>query len=192
LPAKYSSTWARWILIVAALVTGGSVALWPPLAFAKMGGSDFASRFSVVAFFSLLIERTVEIVMTVWRSEQASQLEDRVRRLVSAGIAANDPEMEKAQEALITFKAETLQWTIPVGFALGLLVAALGVRVLSQFVVMPENMLEDQRWWFNVGDIVFTGALLAGGADPIHKLLDLYRKLMESSASRAAGTTAKT
>jgi hypothetical protein len=37
-------------------------------------------------------------------------------------------------------------------------------------------------------DIVFSGALLAGGADPIHKLLDLYRKFVESSAAKAAGT----
>jgi len=34
---------------------------------------------------------------------------------------------------------------------------------------------------------VFTGALLAGGADPIHKLLDLYRKTVESTSDRATG-----
>ncbi len=164
------------------------MALWPPLTFKNLGGSDFASRFSTVMFFSLLIERTVEILMTIWRSEKASQLEDRVRRQVTAGVPANDPAMATAQEALISFKAETMQWTIPVGFALGLLVAALGVRVLNQFVDMPLNTPQEQRWWFNMGDIVFTGALLAGGADPIHKLLDLYRKFVEASASKAAGT----
>jgi hypothetical protein len=76
---------------------------------------------------------------------------------------------------------------MPVGFAFGLLVSGLGVRALSQFVDLTA-ITGDQVWWFRFGDIVFTGALLAGGADPIHKLLDLYRKFVESSAARAAGT----
>lgn len=69
------------------------MALWPPLKFANLGGADFASRFSVVMFFSLLIERTVEILMTIWRSEKAAKLEAGVRRLVSAGIKPDDPKM---------------------------------------------------------------------------------------------------
>ncbi len=79
---------------------------------------------------------------------------------------------------------------MPVGFALGLVVGALGVRAPSQFVAPAflDAIHATQRWWFNMMDIVFSGALLAGGADPIHKLLDLYRKFVESSAARAAGT----
>jgi hypothetical protein len=182
----------RWIPIVFALIVGGSVAMWPPLKFVNLGGADLASKLSVLLFFSLLIERTVEIMMSIWRSEGSNKLEAEFQRLVAAKILADDTKLQEAQAKLIEYKAETIQWTMPIGFALGLLVSALGVRALSQFIdptaVGMGAPFESQRWWFNLIDILFTGALLAGGADPIHKLLDLYRKFVEASASKAAAT----
>jgi hypothetical protein len=130
--------------------------------------------------------------MSIWRSQEANEREAAVRRLVSANTPPTDPNLILAQTKLIQYKAETLQWTMPVSFALGLLISAFGVRALSQFIdqaaIVAGALPEAQRWWFNMSDILFTGALLAGGADPIHKLLDLYRKFVESSAARAAGT----
>lgn len=182
----------RWIPIGLALLVGASIAMWPPLKFVNLGGADFASRFSVLVFFSLLIERTVEILMSIWRSEEAYKREAAVQRLVASNTPATDPALITAQASLIEYKAETMQWTMPIGFALGLLVSAFGVRGLSQFIDLTAAGIgvppEGQRWWFNMSDILFTGALLAGGADPIHKLLDLYRKFIESSAAKAAGT----
>lgn len=186
-------TLLRWIPILVALAVGASVAMWPPLKFVDLTGVNFASRFATLVFFSLLIERTVEILMSIWRSEEANKREAAVQRLVAAKTPSTDSALIQAQTDLIQYKAETLQWTMPVGFALGLLISAFGVRALSQFID-PASVgttgapTEAQRWWFNMSDILFTGALLAGGADPIHKLLDLYRKFVESSAAKAAGT----
>jgi hypothetical protein len=181
-------TLLRWVPILVALVVGASVAMWPPLKFSNLGGADFASKFSVLVFFSLIIERTVEILMSIWRSEEANKREAAVQRLVAAKVPSTDPALIQAETELIQYKAETLQWTMPVGFALGLLVSAFGVRALSQFLDPSSVGTDAQHWWFNMSDIVFTGALLAGGADPIHKLLDLYRKFTEASAAKAAGT----
>jgi len=182
----------RWAPIVVALIVSVSVAMWPPLKFVNLSGADFASRFSVLVFFSLLIERTVEILMSIWRSEEANKREAAVQRLIAIKTISTDPALITAQTRLINYKAETMQWTMPTGFALGLLVSAFGVRALSQFIDLTVTglgaPLEEQRWWFNMIDILFTGALLAGGADPIHKLLDLYRKFLEASAAKAAGT----
>lgn len=182
----------RWIPIVIALILGVSVATWPALRFVNLSGGDFTSRFSVLVFFSLLIERTVEILMSIWRSEEANKCEAAVQRLVAANTVATDQTFIAAQARLIEYRAETMQWTMPVAFALGLVVSAFGVRALSQFVDLTAAGVGappgGQLWWFNMIDILFTGALLAGGADPIHKLLDLYRKFVESSAAKAAGT----
>jgi len=103
----------RWLPIVLALIVGVSIAIWPPLKFVNLGGADFASRFSVLVFFSLLIERTVEILMSIWRSEEANKREATVQRLVASGIAATDQRLIDAKESLISYKAETLQWTMP-------------------------------------------------------------------------------
>jgi hypothetical protein len=148
----------------------------------------------VVVFFALLIERTVEVLMTIWRSEEAYKRESAVRRLMAANAPPTHPDLIAAQDRLTEYKAETLRWTLPLGFFLGLLVAASGLRALSQFLDLSAvgtdtGPSQTQLWWFNCGDILFTGALLAGGADPIHKLLDLYRKFIESSAAKAAGTS---
>ena len=181
----------RWIPIVVAIIVGGSLAMWPSLEFVKLGGPDFASRFAVLIFFSLLIERTVEVVMSIWRSEEANKRESEVRYLIASKTPADDETLINAQLRLIEYKAETMKWAMPLSFTLGLLVSAFGVRALSQFIDLTTETgkpLEQQLWWFNMSDIVFTGALLAGGADPIHKLLDLYRKAVESSAAKASGT----
>lgn len=184
----------RLIPIIAAVAIGAFVAMWPSLKFNYLSVAEFTSRFSVLLFFSLLIERTVEIIMSIWRSEESHKREAAVKRLISNKTAQTNPKFVAAQESMIEYRTETMQMTMPISFALGLIVAALGVRALSQFIdptVVGSGIgspLDTQRWWFNMIDIIFTGALLAGGADPIHKLLDLYRKFVESSAAKASGT----
>jgi hypothetical protein len=46
----------------------------------------------------------------------------------------------------------------------------------------------DRHWSFQVSDIVLTAAMLAEGADPIHKLIDVFPEFMEPSSARASGT----
>ncbi len=41
-------------------------------------------------------------------------------------------------------------------------------------------------WSFRVSGIVLTAALLAGGTNPIHKLMDAFRKLMDASSAKAS------
>ena len=58
------------------------------------------------------------------------------------------------------------------------ILAALGLKA-------PDT---DRHWSFQVSDIVLTAAMLAGGADPMHKLMHAFRKFMEASSARASGT----
>ncbi len=46
-----------------------------------------------------------------------------------------------------------------------------------------------RHWSFQVSDVVLTAAMLAGGIDPIHKLMDAFRKFMETSSAKASGTS---
>ena len=145
-------------------------------------------------FFALLIERTVEVVMSVWRSEDSNRLVAEVRRLKDSDVQGNpekDAALKTAEEALGRFKAATLGYTLPISWGLGMVLAAIGVRSLSLFIdpaaLSGDPSTDSHLWWFNACDIVFSGALLAGGADPIHKLLDLYRKVVEASSAKAAG-----
>ena len=178
-----------WMLIGLAVGVACLAAPWPVLRFAKLESGDFASRLAALFLFALLIERTVEVFLTIWRAEDANKKQAEVQRLLSTGKDAMDPAVKSAQDALIEYRAETLRWAFPFSFFLGLLMASLGVRLVDQFIdKMPPQPGPTQLWWFHVADIVLTAALLAGGADPIHKVMDAFRKFMEASSAKASGT----
>jgi hypothetical protein len=186
-------TSSKVIGFIALLLVGMATAKWPALQFSKLNASEFASRLGVLLVFTLLIERTVEVFLTLWRAEESGKRETKVKRLIAEGRPATDADLRKAQDELQEYKAATLRSALPLSFAMGFLLACFGVRLLSQFVVLPPAGLpgapdEGQLLWFHLSDIVFTATMLAGGADPIHKLLDVFRKFMEASAARAAGT----
>ena len=179
-----------WILVVVvALIIGGLAASWPALHFAKLERGDFVSLLATFALLALLIERTAEVILTIWRGQESNALQADVQRLLSAGKESTDPDVKAAQEALLRFRARTQRIAFPLTFTLGVLLASLGVRVIDQFIdkaqPQPGPM---QCWCFNFADVVFTAALLAGGADPIHKVLDAFRKFMEASSAKASGT----
>jgi uncharacterized protein YacL len=185
-----------WILIGAAFGVACIAASWPALRFAKVKGGEFMSHLGALLVFALLIERTVEVFLTVWRAEESYKRQAEVQRLVTAGAIATDPALIAAHDRMLEYRAETQHWAFPISFIIGLLIASFGVRVIEQFVIPPDASApngpgENQLWWFHVADIILTAALLAGGADPIHKLMDAFRKFMEASSAKASGTETK-
>jgi hypothetical protein len=194
-------------------------ARWQGYPSLQVGILDLFARLSPLVFFSLLIERSVEMLVSPWRSDgsyerlslqqQARQQLEQTDRALAQRLAGQDSSSEGTDQDLREqrraaaeqfakttserkrFQAMTLRWTFSLGWGLGMVVSAIGVRALSLFIE-PSALSGDpvrfsHLWWFNCCDIVFTGALLAGGADPIHKLLDLYRKTVESTSDRATG-----
>jgi len=163
---------------------------WSGFQFASITPADFTSRCGTLLVFALLIERTVEVVLTIWRGERANDLEATVRRLITAGSKPADNALVTAQASLREYKSNTLRLALPFSFTLGCVLACFGVRVLAQFVPDPKDLPPGsfQLHGFHTLDILFTAALLAGGADPIHKVMDTFRKFMESSSARASGT----
>jgi hypothetical protein len=92
--------------------------------------------------------------------------------------AAKMPEAERQlpekRTELLNYKATTQRYALPFGLMLGLLIAAFGIRALSQFVdAAGKESNPAELAWFQIADITFTGALLAGGSDPIHRVMNL-------------------
>ncbi|MGR9105911.1 MAG: hypothetical protein ACU843_03170 [Gammaproteobacteria bacterium] len=180
-------------LLVLPVIGVWLAAHWPAIHFAKVEASEVMSHFGAPLFFALLIERAVEVFLMTWRSEGSYEKEATVKRLIKEGKTPNDNELKKAQEELIKYKVETQQWALPCTFFLGLLIAILGVRVIEQFLEIPPpgapgSLCEWQANGLHFVDIILTAALLAGGADPIHKVMDVFRKFMEASSAKASGT----
>jgi hypothetical protein len=186
-----------WALIGAALFVAVLAAGWPALQVAKVDGGQFLSHLASLLIFALLLERGVEVFLTIWRAEEAYKREAAVQRLISGGTPATDAAVIKAQEQLIEYRTETQRWALPCTFTLGLLLASFGVRVIDPLVVWPppglaSHLSDLQLRCLHTGDILFTATLLAGGADPIHKLMDAFRKFLEASSAKASGTANST
>jgi hypothetical protein len=170
------------VVVGLALLAGA----WPDLTFTSIPVGDLPSRFAGLLFFALLIERAVEVVLSIPRAEQSNKLHAKVQQLVAAKKAADDTDLVAAQQQLIEYRADTLQIAIPLSLFFGLIVASLGVRLMGQFVV-TTGLGPTQTRAFHAADIILTATLLCGGADPIHKVLDTFRKFMESSSAKAGG-----
>jgi hypothetical protein len=128
-----------WTLIACTVVVAGYAANWPTVRFAKIGPSDFVSRLAALLLFALLIERTAEVFLTIWRVEESYKRQAAVQRLISDGKSAIDPELKRAQDELIEYRSKTQRWAVPISLILGLLIASFGVRVIDQFVVPLDS-----------------------------------------------------
>ena len=69
-----------WTLIGCTVVVAGYAANWPTIRFAKLEPSNFVSRLAALLLFALLIERTVEVFLTIWRAEQSYKRQAAVQR----------------------------------------------------------------------------------------------------------------
>jgi len=149
--------------------------------FLPKDAGQFLATIAPLVLVSLFIERALEVVMTTWRGPDAARLGQQARR---AGNGGQGGRSEAA--ALVGYKATTQRIAFLTGIGLGVVVSALGVRGLGQFVdpVAFERLEPFQRDWFNACDVLLTGAVLGGGADGLHKLIVAFTTFLDTTARR--------
>lgn len=82
-----------WILIGGAFGVACVAASWPALHFARFEGGEFVSRLGALLLFAFLIERTVEVFLTIWRAEESYKRQSAVQRLIADGKPATNSEL---------------------------------------------------------------------------------------------------
>jgi len=102
---------------------------------------------------------------------------------VTAAQAANDAADEFAQ-----YKGKTKQYAYSIALTMGLLLAYVGVRALSNLYNPPPAaspfQSDNQRLMFNAVDVVLSAALLAGGAGGIHSIVNSVTTFFDSNAQK--------
>ena len=195
---KTSNAWI--VFYIAVMIAGAAVVAfgtgWQALRFTYVSGAEIAAKFATLVLFSLIIERTLEVFLSVWRARDSELFDAQVGELKKLEESEKDPtkkaeinsRLQMKQQEQVNFKAKTMAYAMPLGLFLGIVVAAFGVRVLSQFleIVPKDGVTPRQLCCFAWIDIVFTGALLGGGSDPIHRLMNLYRKLVDKTTDNAS------
>jgi hypothetical protein len=157
-----------------------------PIQFKEKFGIDQVSQVLTILFLiALFFERALEVYILTFRKLNEEILEKKLEPLgsVMADISQND---------LTRYKDETRK--------IALWAALCGVRGLEPFLEMSvdvngiihiKNVTQWQEIAFRIFDILLTGAMIAGGSDTLHKILNVFTTFMDT-ATEASKTQANT
>jgi hypothetical protein len=133
------------------------------------------------------IERAVEVVISPWRDTGAAKLANKVDALRTQIPASEPNAIAAADSAFQEYKGQTQRYAFGVSLSFSLAAAYVGVRALWPFVEHSrfEKLSHSQQWMFVVVDMVLTAALLAGGADGIHSVINAFTTFFNTTAQKA-------
>ena len=157
--------------------------------------TDVAGLLAPLAVAATFIERAVEILVSPWRDGQATELtkafnEVKTRPADPLTNAKNVADLKAASEALDDYRGETQQIAFAVPFSLGLLTSISGVHALGPFVIAAKCAgagfaSHHQEVFFLCLDVALSAALLAGGADGIHSVVNAITSFFDATADKA-------
>ena len=154
--------------------------------------SNIASLLAPLVFAAAVIERAVEILVSPWRDAQASKLEGIVSAIKARSSDATTPtqsaaELKAASDALDEYRGETQRYAFGVSLTLSILAAMVGVRALGPFLDSARFHATShaQQIYFLSVDVALTAALLAGGADGIHSVVNAVTNFFDAASHKA-------
>jgi len=162
--------------------------LWTrPMSFKELPMEALLALFAKLITIALFIERTVEVLLTPWRGLESHRMTARVKQ---AKAKAEKGEVDSvavsnAEEELTEFKDRTRRIAFLMALALGMTISAVGFRGL-EFFVDPNSIREpsEQLIAFRVLDVLVTGALLAGKAEGLHRMVSVFTSQLDKSTER--------
>ena len=77
-------------------------------------------------------------------------------------------------------KSNKKQWTIWIGFGIGVIIYLSGVHTIGILFDFSEETNNWQKWLFTGVDLILTAAVIAGGSQGIHKLTSAYEEIMQT------------
>jgi hypothetical protein len=171
-------------------------------AFLKWNGLNFTVKLTDVpgllaplAVAATFIERAVEILISPWRDTGANKLQKvldaiKSRPADSAASEKNATDLQVASDALDEYRGRTQQYAFAVSLTLSMLASISGVRALWPFLNATKfadsgTTSHPQQVFFLCVDVVLSAALLAGGADGIHSVVNAITSFFDATADRA-------
>jgi len=176
-------------LAFVSLLTAAAVALCNPgvVSFRTFDALEFVQSLLPLVMFALFIERVLEVFLTSWRAHETDELKQRAAHAKSK--RGKKEQQSAEEEALRKHQTQTKRIAFFAGTTLGVIVAALGVRVLELSVdaAVFETLPRIQQRLFRTTDVLMTGAVLGGGSDALHQLVLVFTNFFQSAAGRAKG-----
>ena len=182
--------------VIAAVILGLGLVYWlkpAPIPFTNYSPAVFVQQLTPLLLVAIFIERSLEVVVTVWQGDRLALLEQRVNQ--AAALPETDPtrtaSLAAANDALQLCKCSTKQKALPLALILGVVISSLGVRGLGNFADL-EKVVDHttQKYLFNLADVLLTGALMGGGSDFVHKIITTLTEIMDATSQRSKGAGA--
>ena len=131
--------------------------------------AEFVQAVTPLFLVALFVERAMEIIVSGLYGEEEASLKERLK---------GDPTLPAK---LVEQKAATRRVAFGGALVFGITIAAIGVRGLELFVdpAVFKTLSDTQQTVFRTVDVLVTGALIAGGADALHKLVSLFTNGMD-------------
>lgn len=150
---------------------------------------------------AILMERALAVVDAAWLGEEIEQARAAQRVSITGltllsrpgpavpasaeAFATAQEQMQTSSIALAIVDAKQQRLRVVLGFLVGLVISAAGVRSLSALVTNPGGTLYINL--FSLADIVITAGLLAGGSNGMAKLTELIGAAIGRTMDRIAG-----
>lgn len=147
---------------------------------------------------AILMERSLAVINGAWFGDETEQARGKLKAAMAANAMAAGqkragfadatvaPAAKAAAEAvgdahqsLAEVEAKKKRLRLVIGCLFGIAISAVGIRTLAGLVVA-----EDHSAWFNLVDIILTGALLAGGSEGMAKVAELIRTAIDGTSAR--------
>src|SRR5579859_517065 len=190
----------NWPVLLAGIVAGLGIAIY--YAFLRWSGLTFnvqvtavASLLAPLAFAAAVVERAVEILISPWRDAGASKLEKELAAVQAQPVDPAKPAQHVAalkavSDALDEYRGNTQQYAFAVSLTMSTLVSIAGVRALGPFLDAGKfNDLAkthpQQQVFFLCVDVALSAALLAGGANGIHSIVNAITSFFDASADKS-------
>lgn len=143
---------------------------------------------------SLMTERAMEVIISILRDADAQEIDGAIKTIAASLADANAKmpkdqaaidgitvELTKAQKDLDAYRIQTKEITYCISFSLGLAMALVGVRGLHGLLQTGPA-----SGWFTLVDIAVTGAVIAGGSDGIHQMINAVLDVFSMVSTQAA------
>jgi hypothetical protein len=157
--------------------------------------------FTVIATLgalAIIIERTVEVLVTSARKPYRTILEENVSYYIRILNRINwqekynesskeyNEKLKEAREDLIRYRAVTNRKAFIASMSLGFLLAAIAFPILrdtnvSNYLEIREQLSPPFRFSFITLDILLAGGIMSGGAELAHQLISVFSSYMEDS-----------
>ena len=195
------------IILSVLIIFGATLSFWigtRPLALKELSFANVLSILGSLFIIALILERALDVFLTTWRAGTSEKLDldiSSITKTISNFEKLDDnSKLEKKEifdqlrvkreqklEDKLEYRANTRLIALWLGLALGILISSIGVRFIRSLIdpLSFNEMSAVQENVFNFIDVLLTGGLLAGGSDGIHKIIDLYRVFMETSAKKS-------